>query len=514
VTAGFARVTTRLPGRSLPIVLYPVAVPVAAIIHWWSSTALPPDLLIRPLVIVLVVGLLTTAIATLIVRDRNVAGVAVWSVLTAATVNDARAFFLLLVVAGLVMAIGIRTRRVAWPRGPTVTRLLSILAVILLLTSLIDSVQSGAVGYALADVQRDMAADGPAEGFTPGAPDIYVFLLDGYPGRAATMAEPNFDAGAIADALRTRGFEIAADARSNYVTTRLTLPAVFAAAHLRDVPSLRQPGTRQGDAHVLREATESGVVLSTLGAAGYERIAIASGYGEIGPRRVDRLIVPPQIGEFEASLLRSTMVGSIVDFLAPNAAASEKHERIESTYESAARLAKEPHDRPRFVFVHVPGPHGPWVVDASGNYYPGTTSLFASFADPIKDPTLRSERFFEFSSYIAHRTVATVDTILAASSKPPVIVLFSDHGPDIAFDTHDPLSADLDKRTSNLIAVFAPGEPDLLPDDLTVVNIFPVVLNAYLGTDLTVQPNTFWAWRTRSSILDSVELDRRTWKAK
>ena len=162
-----------------------------------------------------------------------------------------------------------------------------------------------------------------------------------------------------------RGFELAPDARSNYVTTRLTLPAVFASAHLLDIPSLRQPGTRQGDAHVLREATESGVVLSTLGAAGYERIAVASGYGEIGPRRVDRLIVPPQIGEFEASLLRSTMVGRIVDFLAPNAAASEKHERVEATFQEAALLAREPHDRPRFVFVHVPGPHGPWVVDAS-----------------------------------------------------------------------------------------------------------------------------------------------------
>ena len=63
-------------------------------------------------------------------------------------------------------------------------------------------------------------------------------------------------------------------------------------------------------------------------------------------------------------------------------------------------------------------------------------------------------------------------------------MLFSDHGPDISFDTHDPLSADLDQRTSNLIAVLAPGKPDLLPDDLTVVNIFPIVLNAYLGTDL------------------------------
>ena len=131
-----------------------------------------------------------------------------------------------------------------------------------------------------------------------------------------------------------------------------------------------------------------------------------------------------------------------------------------------------------------------------------------------QDPELRRHRFFEFSTYIANRTVATVDRILAASARPPVIVLFSDHGPDISFDTHDPLSSDLDQRTSNLIALLAPGRADLVPDDATVVNIFPIVLNAYLGTDLAIQPNRFWAWRTGSSILDYVELDPRTWTAK
>jgi hypothetical protein len=507
-------VTARVDPRSLPIVLHPLAVPVAAIIHWWSSTALPPALLVRPLVIVVVVGLATIVIATVIVRDRNLAGVAAWSLLTAVTVDDPRAFVLLLVVAAIVVAIGIPMRQVSWRRGPTVTRFLSTLAAVLLLMSLIDSLQTGASGFAFEDIRRDLAHEDPADGFAQDSPDIFVFLLDGYPGRAAAMTEPSFDADAFASALRTRGFDVAPDSRANYITTRLTLPSAFAAAQLPDMPSLRQPGTRQQDAHLLRDATESGVVLSVLGAAGYERIAIASGYGEIGPRRVDRLIIPPQVEEFEQSLLRSTMVGSIVDFLAPDSAASQKHERIEATFQDAALVAEEPHDRPRFVFVHVPGPHGPWVVDAAGNPFIGRSSLFASFADPIKDPETRRRRFFDFSMYIANRTVATVDTILAASPRPPVIVLFSDHGPDIAFDTDDPLGADLNQRTSNFIAVLAPGNADLLPDDATVVNIFPIVLNAYLGTDLAIQPNRFFAWRTGSSILDYVELDPRTWKAK
>jgi hypothetical protein len=92
--------------------------------------------------------------------------------------------------------------------------------------------------------------------------------------------------------------------------------------------------------------------------------------------------------------------------------------------------------------------------------------------------------------------------------------VFSDHGPDFDFSDADPLAYDLDVRTSNFIAVRAPGEADAVPDDLTLVNLLPTVLDRELGWTLPKQPDRFWAWPRNGSIIDFVELDPGTWKAK
>jgi hypothetical protein len=117
---------------------------------------------------------------------------------------------------------------------------------------------------------------------------------------------------------------------------------------------------------------------------------------------------------------------------------------------------------------------------------------------------------FGFSTYVGARTVALVDGILAGEDEPPVIIILSDHGPGIDFDVQDPLGSDLDDRTSNFLAILSPGQSRLLPPGTTPINVLPRVLNAYLGTSLPLQPDTLWAWRTGSSVLDLVPLDPST----
>ena len=179
-----------------------------------------------------------------------------------------------------------------------------------------------------------------------------------------------------------------------------------------------------------------------------------------------------------------------------------------------AQSQKNPALAPDFVFIHVPAPHAPWVADATGVLLVGRSATLQTDDETVSDRDERERRFYEYATWVGSLTVATVDRILAASPSPPVVAVFSDHGPDFDFNMEDPLSSDLDLRTSTFMAVLLPGGADVLPDNATVVNLLPVVLNASIGTEFAIQPNRFWAWRTGSSILDLVELDPRTWKAK
>ncbi len=100
------------------------------------------------------------------------------------------------------------------------------------------------------------------------------------------------------------------------------------------------PGNLAEQTRLLRSTLEDSVVLRALGDAGYERIAISSGWAEVGPRRVDRLIEPPQITEFEVGLLRGSAVGALVDLVARDFHSQQIRERIDTTLREAAGLAQ------------------------------------------------------------------------------------------------------------------------------------------------------------------------------
>ena len=111
------------------------------------------------------------------------------------------------------------------------------------------------------------------------------------------------------------------------------------------------------------------------------------------------------------------------------------------------------------------------------------------------------------ATYTANLTVAAVDQILASADSPPVIIVFSDHGPGTEFDPSKPLESDLVERSSNILAVYSPGHAGLFASPTTPVNILPRVFNAYLGTTIPEQADTTFAWR--DSRLDTLAVDPR-----
>jgi hypothetical protein len=97
-------------------------------------------------------------------------------------------------------------------------------------------------------------------------------------------------------------------------------------------------------------------------------------------------------------------------------------------------------------------------------------------------------------TYVNRRLLETVRTIQATSDRPPVIVVFSDHG-------YRHLPEDREETLRNLFAVYAPGQPDLFPEDATPINLFPRLLNAYFHAGLDLEEESSW-W-VDSSTLDS-----------
>ena len=117
------------------------------------------------------------------------------------------------------------------------------------------------------------------------------------------------------------------------------------------------------------------------------------------------------------------------------------------------------------MFVHVPSPHAPWVFGADGEAL--TESLGSFYSDNIAgrgiDRNEAIRRVFGQATFLARR--ATVElTSLVDRPDPPVVIVFSDHGPGTNLSFTAPGSTDLVERSSSFFAAFTPGHPDLYAD--------------------------------------------------
>ena len=502
----------RAARRRLPIAGYALVFPTAMVVHIWVGTGIHPASMICPLLIVLVATILLAAALTALSRSRDLGALATTAVvlwLIAAVAYPSIGLVLAPAIVVLV-AIGLARRGAPWPIGEQITRGMTIVAAIAAIAVGLQAFQAGSLAQAVSDVQLDLAGLGPSAAPRAEDPDIYLVLLDAYPGTAAAALDPAWDAAAFGEALRKRGFDMAAGTHSNYLQTPQTVTSVLDMRHLADIPALDPPwGPIPLDGFRLRRALNEASGLSTLHQRGYELTAIASGWAEAELRRVDRYIEPIGLNEFEVGLLRGTGAAEVLTFLAPDFAAALQRGRVRSSFESVAAEAARPSERPKFVLAHVAAPHPPWVFDAAGNDTPDQLRTF--YQDGARDRGIdRAEairRHLDQATYTAKLTVAAVDQILASANSPPVIIVFSDHGPGTEFDPSKPLESDLVERSSNILAVYSPGHAGLFASPTTPVNILPRVFNAYLGTTIPEQADTTFAWR--SSRLDTLAVDPR-----
>jgi hypothetical protein len=492
-----------------PIAWYPTALPVAYIIAIWSASAIHPTWLVTPILITVTVVLLVTLFMSLVLGDSHRGGVATAALTVALLLTHDVARTGLLVLAAVIVGEGLLYRGRRWRNGRRITRFLSVFGAFLVIVAFGGAIVQGSLQDGVADVRADLDAR-HAEAFDPAAPDIYVMLLDGYPGDDAATLDPTFDANAFPAALAARGFDVERHARTNYLTTRVAVATMLANQHVNAATELAPPrGSQAADARRLREFGDDGIVLRSLRDAGYETITVTSPAAHLGLRRVDRVIDPPGPSEFDRALLAGIGLGPILDGIAPDLFAAIARGQILSTFDSAEAVAAEPHDRPRFVWMHVLAPHPPLLFRADGTPITNVPALQMGprARETTADRSARISETFDYAEFVAHRTEQMLDRMLASAKRESVIFIFSDHGTDIDFDASDPLASDLDERTSIILAVRTPGHRDLLPPGTTPIGVLPRILNAYLGTSLPIRSDTIWGWPRNGSLLDAVPID-------
>jgi hypothetical protein len=494
---------TRLGIRALRPPIYPAVFPVAFLLNFWAGTNADPHDIVRSILVALAVSLVVSCVAT-VVAGRTRGGLAASAVLAGLMAPpDSPGGPFLIGVGIIVLVEGAIHRARPLRQGPLIDRVMAALASIILVAVGIKILTGGALARGVADWQLDGEPRAPsaaaAEAARGDAPDIVMIMLDGYPGdaaaRLAAKAGSPYDPDLFPDALGRLGFHVQRNSHSNYLLTPMTLASVLDMRHLIEVPDLMAAGGDAAGGRGFRRVADDGRAFDILHDLGYELIWVDGGFSHIEIRRVDRWIDHGMPSEMEIRVLSDTLAGHAINAAAPDLLSSLHRNRITTTIADASRLLDEPHDQPRFVFVHVPSPHAPWIFGPNGE--PRSEGLESFFMDPAgvrdidRDEAMR--RVFGQATYIANQTLDVLDD-LTERDNPPVVVLFSDHGPGTEIDFNEPAKTDLVERSSNFFATFAPRQPKLFDTFTTPVNIFPTLFDGYFGMDVPRSPDTIYAW--------------------
>ena len=337
-------------------------------------------------------------------------------------------------------------------------------------------------------------------------PDIYLVLVDGYPRADVLSRLFGIDNGPFIQELRGMGFDVAPRSHSNYVLTQLTLASMFHMRHLDEVPSLAPlVGVPGGHVNELRDAMVQGKAFAALHAAGYQVVVTLPGYEAVALRGVaDRVLDHGEMNDLERDVLKRTWLLDPLALAMPGIYTYPQRDRIVHDFDDLEGLAHESRSEPIFAWIHVPAPHLPLVIEAGGQ----PIALEPRRFDPEKaagfgysDAEFKALYAGELV-YLNQRVLSAVRLLQAANGRPdPVIIVMSDHG-----YSDDP--ADLQARFGNFFAAMTPHEPGLLADAPTPVNLMPVLLNAYLGTDFPISPDRFFTSPGFRQLMELTEANR------
>jgi hypothetical protein len=321
---------------------------------------------------------------------------------------------------------------------------------------------------------------------TSSYPDVYYIILDGYAGEETLKKIHGFDNSYFLNSLNKKGFYIASNSRSNYLTTVLSLPSSLNMIYLDFLSE--NPGKESVDRTIPYLMMKQHSLGQNLQKLGYEYIHFASVWNPTGKNSyADVTYGLSQLGEFSYLFLWSTPLR----FFLP----SRDISTFLYTFDKIPSIAEQ--NNPTFLFAHITLPHPPYMFDKDGN----------ELSHPPFEPKqwAEIEKYVDQLEYLNKMVIELIDEILINSDEEPIIIIQGDHGTEIVPGwTKNPNKDRIDERSFILNAYYFPSNNEnrygILYDNISPVNTFRIIFNEYFGQEYPLlSDNTYFSDHTTSS---------------
>jgi FtsH-binding integral membrane protein len=298
-------------------------------------------------------------------------------------------------------------------------------------------------------------------------PDVYIIMLDEYAGSQELKDIFNYDNQPFIDSLALRGFKTMSNSHSNYNYTPYSTASTLNMEYM-DLPKIKN--VKKGFKYAVNKIDNNRTVNFFLSNGyrffNYSPFTVAGQSSAIEGSFVPANTKLITAGTFLSRLEKDVLINAankmnltwyLKKVMYVTLKDNNKH------YTLTKKIA-ETKTGPKIVYTHLLMPHYPY-------YYNATGELRTFDALRVSSPD-NKEDYLSYLKYTNQQMIVLADHILSRSSRPPVIVLISDHGYRQYKDQ------DIKYYFSNLMSVYLPGRNYSLYNDSTSnVNLFRVLLN-------------------------------------
>jgi hypothetical protein len=351
-----------------------------------------------------------------------------------------------------------------------------------MVTVLISFLYTGLVGggYSIEDINgsQDISVESPD---SHGYPDVYHIIVDGYTGKEQLRRAYGYSNDAFYEYLVSRGFNVVDDARSNYSQTILSLTSIM---NMEYIDSLCDHPEGESKNRIFTKRAlkilQNSEVLRFLRSKGYRYVHFQSGNSVTHHNsNADMLIGSGYLHGLHYLLLRNSLLASV----APRMISGFIGNRILHNFE---KLGEVPDMAgPKFVFAHFLSPHPPYFAVSDDG------SAVARPSGKSWDVPEQKRLYLDQIELVNKLVMRAVDTILAKSKVPPVIIIQSDHGGAYQYEKRSFLDKDyLAERMNTIDALYLEGKkaPEYFKN-ISAVNTFRAVFNFVFGANYELLNN-------------------------
>lgn len=315
----------------------------------------------------------------------------------------------------------------------------------------------------------------------PTKPDIYQIVLDGYARQDILAQHFGFDNARFLGALEDDGFQVLGQARANFYWTPLSLASML---NLRYVDYLADSlGRETTDIRVPFEMLRDSEVSRFLKSRGYSTVHLGSTWAGTMENPTADVEIQCATGWFQNDFYRALAESSLFRVFRSRITIDLATCHL-AQLEALERTATLP--GPKYVFAHFIPPHHPYLFDRHG-----TILTSATVVDQFQYQNYlwsRRDLYTDQLHYMNDRVQHVVRSIISQSRRPALIILHSDHGPQLIDNKGAKQADDQSARFGVFLAIRTPDESKGLPSDLNLVNVYRLLLNRYFNEDLPLLP--------------------------